>query len=122
MPHAVVRALTMVRGVGSPVFDGIFDFCSIYTGASLEGAVKLNNNVRGEPWRRPTVARLAEPPLLPFPLPPSSARFVYSNVTLPSIGPVGYTTPRSSKPRASATSTTLSLPSWSSSSKRAGLG
>ena len=27
----------------SPVFDGLFDFCSMYTGASLEGAVKLNN-------------------------------------------------------------------------------
>ena len=29
----------------SPVFDGMFDFCSMYTGASLEGAIKLNNNV-----------------------------------------------------------------------------
>ena len=29
----------------SPVFDGMFDFCSLYTGASLEGAVKLNNEV-----------------------------------------------------------------------------
>lgn len=29
----------------SPVFDGLFDFCSKYTGASLEGAVKLNNKV-----------------------------------------------------------------------------
>lgn len=29
----------------SPVFDGMFDFCSMYTGASLEGAVKLNNKV-----------------------------------------------------------------------------
>lgn len=26
----------------SPVFDGLFDFCSMYTGASLEGATKLN--------------------------------------------------------------------------------
>ena len=31
----------------SPVFDGLFDFCSMYTGASLEAAVKLNNNVSG---------------------------------------------------------------------------
>jgi len=30
-------------GDDCPVFEGIFDFCSIYTGASLEGAVKLNN-------------------------------------------------------------------------------
>lgn len=30
----------------SPVFEGLFDFCSMYTGASLEGAVKLNNRVR----------------------------------------------------------------------------
>ena len=29
----------------SPVFDGMFDFCSMYTGASLEGAMKLNHNV-----------------------------------------------------------------------------
>lgn len=29
----------------SPVFEGLFDFCSMYTGASLEGAVKLNNKV-----------------------------------------------------------------------------
>lgn len=28
----------------SPVFDGLYDFCSMYTGASLEGAVKLNHN------------------------------------------------------------------------------
>ena len=27
----------------SPVFDGLFDFCSMYTGASLEGATKLNH-------------------------------------------------------------------------------
>jgi histone deacetylase 3 len=27
----------------SPVFPGLYDFCSIYTGASLEGAVKLNS-------------------------------------------------------------------------------
>jgi len=31
--------------VYSPVFDGLFDFCSMYTGASLEGAYKLNNEV-----------------------------------------------------------------------------
>lgn len=29
----------------SPVFPGLYDFCSIYTGASLEGAVKLNSGV-----------------------------------------------------------------------------
>jgi len=29
----------------SPVFSGLFDFCSIYTGASLEGAVRLNQGV-----------------------------------------------------------------------------
>lgn len=26
-----------------PVFDGVFDFCSIYTGASMQAAVKLNH-------------------------------------------------------------------------------
>lgn len=30
-------------GDDCPVFDGLFDFCSMYTGASLEGAVRLNN-------------------------------------------------------------------------------
>lgn len=31
-------------GDDCPVFDGLFDFCSMYTGASLEGAQKLNKN------------------------------------------------------------------------------
>ncbi|KAK6989135.1 histone deacetylase 3 [Biomphalaria glabrata] len=31
-------------GEDCPVFDGMFDFCKMYTGASLEGAAKLNNN------------------------------------------------------------------------------
>jgi len=31
-------------GDDCPVFEGLFDFCSMYTGASLEGAIKLNNN------------------------------------------------------------------------------
>ncbi|KAB0791481.1 hypothetical protein PPYR_03281 [Photinus pyralis] len=31
-------------GDDCPVFYGLFDFCSMYTGASLEGAVKLNNS------------------------------------------------------------------------------
>ncbi|KAJ8040739.1 Histone deacetylase 3 [Holothuria leucospilota] len=31
-------------GDDCPVFPGLFDFCSMYTGASLEGATKLNNN------------------------------------------------------------------------------
>ena len=26
-----------------PVFDGLYDFCSTYTGCSLDGAVKLNH-------------------------------------------------------------------------------
>eukprot|EP00794_Sanderia_malayensis_P008070 gene8070-8934_t len=30
-------------GEDCPVFPGLFDFCSIYTGASLEGAIKLNH-------------------------------------------------------------------------------
>lgn len=30
-------------GDDCPVFDGLFDFCSMYTGASLEGAQKLNH-------------------------------------------------------------------------------
>ncbi|XP_017044140.1 histone deacetylase 3 [Drosophila ficusphila] len=31
-------------GEDCPVFDGLFDFCAMYTGASLEGAQKLNHN------------------------------------------------------------------------------
>jgi histone deacetylase 3 len=31
-------------GDDCPVFDGLFDFCANYTGASLEGAQKLNQN------------------------------------------------------------------------------
>lgn len=29
----------------SPVFPGLFEFCSRYTGASLQGATQLNNKV-----------------------------------------------------------------------------
>uniref|UniRef100_A0A182QSK7 Histone deacetylase n=1 Tax=Anopheles farauti TaxID=69004 RepID=A0A182QSK7_9DIPT len=31
-------------GDDCPVFDGLFEFCAMYTGASLEGAQKLNHN------------------------------------------------------------------------------
>lgn len=31
-------------GDDCPIFDGLFQFCSMYTGASLEGAQKLNQN------------------------------------------------------------------------------
>jgi acetoin utilization deacetylase AcuC-like enzyme len=27
------------------VFDGVFDFCSLYTGSSIEGALKLNHGL-----------------------------------------------------------------------------
>lgn len=32
-------------GDDCPVFDGVYDFCSLYTGASLEGAVRLNRGL-----------------------------------------------------------------------------
>ncbi|XP_002162003.2 histone deacetylase 3 isoform X1 [Hydra vulgaris] len=32
-------------GDDSPIFPGLFDFCSAYTGASLQGAVKLNHGL-----------------------------------------------------------------------------
>lgn len=32
-------------GDDSPIFPGLFDFCSKYTGASLQGAVKLNHGL-----------------------------------------------------------------------------
>lgn len=31
-------------GDDCPIFDGLFQFCSMYTGASLEGAQKINHN------------------------------------------------------------------------------
>uniref|UniRef100_T1J752 Histone deacetylase n=1 Tax=Strigamia maritima TaxID=126957 RepID=T1J752_STRMM len=43
--HGFTKSLSHFNvGDDCPVFDGMFDFCSMYTGASLEGAVKLNNN------------------------------------------------------------------------------
>ncbi|KHJ81778.1 histone deacetylase family protein [Oesophagostomum dentatum] len=32
-------------GEDCPIFDGIFEFCSIYTGGSLEGAQRINHKV-----------------------------------------------------------------------------
>lgn len=32
-------------GDDCPLFDGLFDFCSMYTGASLQGATKLNHSL-----------------------------------------------------------------------------
>jgi histone deacetylase 1/2 len=29
-------------GADSPIFDGLFDFCSIYAGGSIEGAARLS--------------------------------------------------------------------------------
>ena len=34
-----------VSFLSSPVFPGLYEFCSIYTGASLQGAVQLNHKV-----------------------------------------------------------------------------
>ncbi|XP_067662888.1 histone deacetylase 3-like [Haliotis asinina] len=43
--QSFTKSLSMFNvGEDCPVFDGLFDFCAMYTGASLEGAVKLNNN------------------------------------------------------------------------------
>ncbi|KAF6041339.1 HDAC3 [Bugula neritina] len=48
-PHNVqgfTKLLQMFNvGDDCPVFDGIFDFCSRYTGASLDSAWKLNNEL-----------------------------------------------------------------------------
>lgn len=32
-------------GEDCPIFDGLFDFCQRYTGASIDGAVRLNHNL-----------------------------------------------------------------------------
>lgn len=41
------RCMASVDNLGEftdcPVFDGMYDFCATYTGASIDGAVKLNN-------------------------------------------------------------------------------
>ena len=50
----------------SPVFPGLYDFCSIYTGASLEGAAKLNNGVCDSYQELALITRLI---LVPHPLP-----------------------------------------------------
>ncbi|CAH8868867.1 unnamed protein product [Trichobilharzia szidati] len=39
------KLLTYNIGEDCPIFDGIYRFCSIYTGASLQGAKYLNNGV-----------------------------------------------------------------------------
>uniref|UniRef100_A0A1I8G7H4 Histone deacetylase n=1 Tax=Macrostomum lignano TaxID=282301 RepID=A0A1I8G7H4_9PLAT len=43
---SVAKEVTSMFNVGDdcPVFDGIFDFCSAYTGASIQGAQLINNN------------------------------------------------------------------------------
>lgn len=45
-PGTVSSQETKQFNVGDdcPVFDGLFQFCSMYTGASLEAAQKLNHN------------------------------------------------------------------------------
>jgi acetoin utilization deacetylase AcuC-like enzyme len=37
------NAVNLGEFTDCPVFEGIYDFCATYTGASLDGAVKLNN-------------------------------------------------------------------------------
>lgn len=32
-------------GDDCPIFDGLYDFCSLYAGGSIEAAVKLNNGL-----------------------------------------------------------------------------
>lgn len=47
-----------LKYVYSPVFDGLYDFCSIYTGASLQAAAKLNENVRTKMQNRLLVTKI----------------------------------------------------------------
>lgn len=39
-------------GDDCPVFTGLFDFCKLYTGASLLSATKLNHKVNSDIWDR----------------------------------------------------------------------
>ena len=32
-------------GEDCPIFDGLFDFCRLYTGGSIDGAVRLNHGL-----------------------------------------------------------------------------
>jgi histone deacetylase 1/2 len=42
--HEHIRELKKFNvGEDCPVFDGVFEFCQIYTGGSVGGAVKLNH-------------------------------------------------------------------------------
>lgn len=45
----IYSCVSLITGpcVPSPVFPGLFEFCSRYTGASLQGATQLNHKVRG---------------------------------------------------------------------------
>ena len=40
---AQMQKFNMGEFTDCPVFDGVYDFCSTYTGCSMDGAVKLNH-------------------------------------------------------------------------------
>lgn len=42
---AQMQKFNMGENTDCPVFDGVFEFCSLYTGCSIDGAVKLNNGL-----------------------------------------------------------------------------
>ena len=42
-PDSLSLPLPLSLPLQSPVFPGLYEFCSIYTGASIEGASKLNH-------------------------------------------------------------------------------
>ena len=41
--HIVSASLPIITG-NCPVFDGLYEFCSLYSGGSIDGAIKLNHN------------------------------------------------------------------------------
>jgi len=41
LPH--LRGFNIGEMTDCPVFDGMYEFCQIYTGASIDGAIRLNN-------------------------------------------------------------------------------
>ena len=39
------NAVNMGEYTDCPVFEGLYDYCKLYTGGSIDGAIKLNHNL-----------------------------------------------------------------------------
>ena len=52
------KQLQRFNGEDCPVFDGLYDYCRIYTGGSIDGAMKLNHGTHKRGRRPPRPARV----------------------------------------------------------------